>query len=162
MLSFDEGNKLLTSGNHNSSSSGNRTAMEIVDLYMANVNPIKIRMLVFCLALGNAADAVEILCAGFLLTEMGDSITTWDKEFLSASVFMGMLVGGVVAGYLSDAFGRKKVLMWSFALNVTAGFASALSPGINTLIFFRVVGGVGIGGSVPIVFSLGAELFPLQ
>eukprot|EP00597_Dinobryon_sp_UTEXLB2267_P002683 CAMPEP_0170068912 /NCGR_PEP_ID=MMETSP0019_2-20121128/7749_1 /TAXON_ID=98059 /ORGANISM="Dinobryon sp., Strain UTEXLB2267" /LENGTH=481 /DNA_ID=CAMNT_0010276755 /DNA_START=106 /DNA_END=1551 /DNA_ORIENTATION=- len=115
-----------------------------------------------CLALGNAADAVEIMCVGFIMTEMqkSDNISTSDKEFLSAAVFLGMLFGGVTCGYLSDIFGRKYCLLVSLLLNATAGLASALSPNIDILIFCRVIGGIGIGGSVPTVFSLGAEIFP--
>jgi hypothetical protein len=96
MLTFEEGNKLLISASN--STSKERTTTEIVDLYLTNVDSTKMILLCFTLALCNAGDAVEILCAGFLLSEMGDKITTQEKEFLSSSVFMGMLVGGVFAG----------------------------------------------------------------
>jgi MFS family permease len=58
---------------------------------------------------------------GYIMTEMGDRITREDKEFLAAAVFMGMLLGGMVAGYISDAFGRKKALLISLGINFLAG-----------------------------------------
>lgn len=111
------------------------------------------------LALGNAADAVEIMCIGYIMNEI-DDITTSQKEFLSAAVFLGMLFGGLLCGLLSDKIGRKPCLQYSLLINTIASIASAFAPSITWLIFCRVIGGIGIGGSVPSVFTLGAELFP--
>ena len=119
---------------------------------------------------------------GYILNEMDDDITTQDKgkqrtlifdelfvfaffnvfisELLSAAVFIGMLFGGLLCGILSDAIGRKPCLLYSLTLNLIAGVASAFTPNITWLIVCRVVAGIGIGGSVPSVFTLGAELFP--
>mmetsp|Transcript_12240 Transcript_12240/g.18533 ORF Transcript_12240/g.18533 Transcript_12240/m.18533 type:complete len:400 (-) Transcript_12240:156-1355(-) len=71
-----------------------------------------------------------------------------------------MLLGGLLCGVLSDRIGRKPCLQYSLILNAVAGLASAAAPDINWLIVFRVIGGIGIGGSVPSVFTLGAEVFP--
>lgn len=114
----------------------------------------------FSLAMGNAADAVEIICVGYIMNEMDDDITTRDKELLSAAVFIGMLFGGLLCGILSDAIGRKPCLTYSLVLNTLAGLGSAFTPTIAWLIVCRVVAGIGIGGSVPSVFTLGAEVFP--
>jgi MFS family permease len=111
------------------------------------------------LAVGNAADAVEIMCIGYIMNEI-DGISTQEKEFLSAAVFIGMLVGGLLCGVLSDRIGRKPCLQYSLFINAVASLASAFAPSIPLLILCRVVGGIGIGGSVPSVFTLGAELFP--
>ena len=71
-----------------------------------------------------------------------------------------MLFGGLLCGHLSDHIGRKPCLQYSLAVNAVAGLASAAAPDINWLIVFRVIGGIGIGGSVPSVFTLGAEILP--
>jgi VNT family MFS transporter (synaptic vesicle glycoprotein 2) len=49
--------------------------------------------------------------------------------------------------------------MASLIINATAGLASAVAPSITALIICRVIGGLGIGGSIPTVFTLGAEIF---
>lgn len=110
--------------------------------------------------MGNAADAVEIMCVGYVMSEMDDELTTQDKELLSAAVFIGMLFGGLLCGVLSDKIGRKPCLLYSLLLNSAAGIGSAFTPNTTWLIVCRVIGGIGIGGSVPSVFTLGAELFP--
>lgn len=156
MMELDEGKGLLTNNN--------AVAAEIVgegaiDNCINNPKHGRSMELALCLAMGNAADAVEIMCVGFIMSDISH-VTTLDKELLSAAVFLGMLFGGILGGYFSDRIGRKRCLMYSLALNSIAGFASAFSPNIPFLIFCRVIGGLGIGGSVPIVFSLGAEIFP--
>lgn len=81
-------------------------------------------------------------------------------EFLSSSVFFGMFFGGIICGLLSDRIGRRPCLLYSLALNAVAGIASAFVPNVKQLTLCRILGGIGIGGSVPAVFSLGAEIFP--
>jgi MFS family permease len=71
-----------------------------------------------------------------------------------------MLFGGLICGVLSDRIGRKPCLQYSLFMNLIASVASAFAPSVPWLIFCRVIGGIGIGGSVPSVFTLGAELFP--
>jgi MFS family permease len=70
-----------------------------------------------------------------------------------------MFFGGIFCGLFSDIYGRRPFLLYSLAINAMAGVASAFAPGVDSLIICRVIGGVGIGGSVPAVFSLGAEMF---
>lgn len=70
-----------------------------------------------------------------------------------------MFLGGIICGILSDRFGRRPCLLYSLALNTVAGLASAFVPNVRMLIVCRIIGGIGIGGSVPAVFSLGAEMF---
>ncbi|KAL6070224.1 Synaptic vesicle glycoprotein 2A [Balamuthia mandrillaris] len=111
------------------------------------------------LGLGNAADAVELLAIGYILPEL-PSVSGTEKcqsTFLSAAVFMGMLVGGVACGLGSDRFGRKPCLLVCLFTNFLFGFLSAFAPNASTLIGFRVLSGVGVGGSVPSVFTMAAE-----
>lgn len=70
-----------------------------------------------------------------------------------------MFIGGIGCGLFSDIYGRRPCLLYSLAINTIAGVASAFAPNVKLLIVCRVIGGIGIGGSVPAVFSLGAEMF---
>eukprot|EP01038_Epipyxis_sp_PR26KG_P009256 gene9256-12471_t len=157
MMNIDEGNILLNESDPHKSGSTNQ--LQLLDSLIDGINPNMTYLLTLCLALGNAADAVEIMCVGFIITEL-DGITSTDKEFLSAAVFMGMLFGGVLCGIMSDRFGRKPCLLLSLGVNLLGGIASCFVLNINMLILCRVIGGIGIGGSVPVVFGLGSEIFP--
>lgn len=111
------------------------------------------------LALGNASDAIEITCIGFIISSMKD-VTASQKEFLSAAVFAGMLLGTVLGGRLSDMYGRRPCLLAFLSFNTIGSFLSIASVNVSWLVFFRIISGIGIGGSVPICFTLGIELFP--
>lgn len=60
---------------------------------------------------------------------------------------------------LSDAFGRKRLIVVGIALTLIAGIASAASPTFTMLLFVRVIGGASWGGIMPSVYSLAAERF---
>ena len=115
--------------------------------------------LLFILGLGNAADAVEILSIGYILT-VYPHISSEAKGALTAAVFAGMLIGGLACGYFSDRLGRRPLLLLSLVVNGFAALASAAAPTTGLLIAARVVAGLGVGGSVPSVFTMCAELFP--
>ena len=73
--------------------------------------------------------------------ELSAAMTGW----AASCALVGCMVGAMLAGMLSDRLGRKKVLLIS-------GFAFAISStgilipsGIEYFIFFRFIGGIGIG-----------------
>jgi len=128
-----------------------------------------------CVILGfaNAADAVEILAIGYIITvyvdpESGKHIDelAWASSLLTSAVFVGMLIGGLLSGSLGDRYGRKHLLAASLFANGAAGVVSALTlflPAeiqIPWLICFRFLGGLGVGGSVPSAFALASEIGP--
>ena len=58
---------------------------------------------------------------------------------------VGSIMGVAVAGKLSDLFGRKGVLLFSAVLFTSSGVGCMFSGSISDLVFYRIVGGVGIG-----------------
>jgi MFS transporter, SP family, arabinose:H+ symporter len=57
----------------------------------------------------------------------------------------GCLAGAVVSGWLSDRFGRKKLLILSALLFVAASLGTGASGSFNAFVLFRILGGIGIG-----------------
>ena len=130
----------------------------LVEACEAKTSPLRRRLFLLSLCICNLSDAVEITCIGYILGYL-DGIALIDKELLGSSVIIGMLVGGVVLGQLGDYLGRKTCLQASILTSALAALASAFSPGVGALVAFRIIGGLGIGGVVPALYSLGAELF---
>ncbi|MBK7980822.1 MAG: sugar porter family MFS transporter [Ignavibacteriae bacterium] len=58
---------------------------------------------------------------------------------------LGCIFGVVIAGYLSDKFGRKLVLILSAILFSISAIGCAVSGNYTELIIYRLVGGIGIG-----------------
>eukprot|EP00878_Enallax_costatus_P028002 GHUV01030197.1.p1 GENE.GHUV01030197.1~~GHUV01030197.1.p1 ORF type:complete len:355 (+),score=73.51 GHUV01030197.1:160-1224(+) len=112
--------------------------------------------------LANAADAVEILGLSLVLPAAEDDLhlAAQGKSALSSSIFVGMLLGGVLWGPLGDSLGRRTTLALALAINATFGMLSAAARTASDLVFLRLIAGIGVGGSVPVVFSFLAELLP--
>lgn len=110
----------------------------------------------------NASDAVEILAVSFLLpsAETDLQLTSEDKGYLGSIIFVGMLVGGWLWGTLADRYGRKSTLMVALLLNSIAGFLSAFSPTLSWMMAWRFLAGLGVGGSVPVIFTFFSEMVP--
>ncbi len=71
------------------------------------------------------------------------------KGWVVGSALLGCLVGAIVAGPLSIKFGRKYSLIISAILFSLSAFGSGLpsifSESVSLLVFFRIIGGLGIG-----------------
>lgn len=58
---------------------------------------------------------------------------------------IGCLAGAVISGWLSDRFGRKKLLILAAGLFASASVGTGSAPSFGTFVMFRILGGVGIG-----------------
>ncbi|KAJ9440384.1 Organic cation/carnitine transporter 7 [Diplonema papillatum] len=115
-------------------------------------------MALVALGLANAADSAELMVISFILPEL-DFVSDTMKGILSASMFVGMLVGGLTAGSLADLLGRKPCLLVAMAINLVFGLAIVIFDKSWEWIFLcRVLAGVGVGGTVPVMFTMSAEL----
>lgn len=78
------------------------------------------------------------------------------------SYFIGISIGQLFYGPITDKFGRKKPLIFGLSLFLIASIGCALSPDINWLIAMRVV--LALGGCVGMVVSRAVvrDLFPVS
>lgn len=124
------------------------------------------RLLLLC-GLGNAADAAELLSVSLVLPAVGPDgrgslrLTVEQLSLLSASLFVGALLGTLLFGAAADALGRRHALAVAMAISGLFGLLSAFSTTFSVLLLLRTVAGVGVGGSVPVVFAFVAELCPV-
>lgn len=72
-------------------------------------------------------------------------LNEWLKGFFVAAALVGCMLGAGIAGSLSDAFGRKKVLILSSILFLVTGIGCAIAWDKWSLLIFRFIGGMGIG-----------------
>ncbi|GLC41648.1 hypothetical protein PLESTB_000693100 [Pleodorina starrii] len=123
--------------------------------------PFQWTVLCVC-GLANAADAVEILSVGLLGAAAEQDLNLTDKRTgaLNACIFVGMFLGGLSWGLLGDVVGRKRALLVALAVNAVFGALSAASTSLWQLMALRLMAGLGVGGSMPVVFSLMSEFCP--
>ena len=136
---------------------------------LCDKNKLAYHLIILSLGLANASDASEILCLSYLLSDLnfqedilnnGNSGGHFESGLIAASVFIGMLSGGLVVGAVADSLGRRPTLLFGLVLNAVAGILSALSTNAYNLATIRLIAGVGIGASIPPLFSLVSELSP--
>ncbi|KAI2648489.1 Synaptic vesicle glycoprotein 2B [Labeo rohita] len=77
-------------------------------------------------------------------------------------VFLGMMFGAFIWGGLADKVGRRKCLIVVLAMNCISAFFSSFAQGYGFFLFFRLFSGIGIGGSVPIVYSYFSEFLQMD
>jgi MFS transporter, AAHS family, 3-hydroxyphenylpropionic acid transporter len=79
--------------------------------------------------------------------------------FLTAST-LGLFLGAIVGGRLSDLIARQSVLMVSVAVFGAFSITTALCHGATELTFARLLTGTGIGGALPNLIALCADNAP--
>jgi sugar porter (SP) family MFS transporter len=87
---------------------------------------------------GVISGAIEPLTACFHLDDMM-------KGWTSGCVLIGCAAGVLLAGPVSDRFGRRFAMFLSAVMFLVSAIGAAVPHQIGTLIFFRVIGGLGIG-----------------
>lgn len=58
---------------------------------------------------------------------------------------IGSIAGVLMAGKLSDRYGRKPVLLFSAVMFASSAIGCMLSSSVDELVVYRIVGGVGVG-----------------
>lgn len=64
-----------------------------------------------------------------------------------ASALLGTILGSMLAGYPGERYGRRDSLKWMAALYFACALGCGLAWDWNSLVFFRFVGGLAVGGS---------------
>jgi len=82
--------------------------------------------------------------------------------WVTSSLVMGVMFGNLTAGFLSDRFGRKSVLLATAFLFFISGIFCAIAPSLNFLIMARIVGGIAIGWAILIAPVYIAEIAPAE
>ncbi|KAJ7307413.1 hypothetical protein JRQ81_009430 [Phrynocephalus forsythii] len=84
------------------------------------------------------------------------------KEMAQSLYMGGVLLGGIVFGNLSDRFGRRGLLIWSYLQLATTGTATAFSPNFTVYCVFRFLTGMAYSGVVFSCLSLFVEWTPMR
>jgi MFS family permease len=113
-------------------------------------------------AVGYAMDGFDLLILGFMLRAIaaGLGIPVAQAASLATATLIGAVLGGLLFGMLSDRLGRVRVLTWTIVIFAVFTGLCALAPGYWSLLAFRTLAGLGLGGEFGIGMALVAESWP--
>jgi DHA1 family bicyclomycin/chloramphenicol resistance-like MFS transporter len=80
-------------------------------------------------------------------------------QLIITSFVLGMGMGTLVAGPLSDSLGRKTVIVGGAVLYCTAALAALVAPTLETVLLARVVQGLGAAGPRVVSLALVRDLY---
>ena len=108
------------------------------------------------------ADAMQVLSIGFSAPSIGQAFGVTVPQALQTGTlfFVGMLVGAFAFGRLADRIGRRPVLMAAVVTDACFGVASAFAPDLAWLLALRFLTGIGVGGTLPVDYTMMAEFLP--
>ena len=107
-------------------------------------------------------DFYDLILYTFLMIPIKKELGFSDVEvsFILGASLAATAVGGVIFGFLSDKYGRKKVLQWTILTYSIGTFLSGLSGSVFMLLVFRIITGLGVGGEWGTGQTYIGETFP--
>src|SRR3954453_15918148 len=107
-------------------------------------------------------DFYDLVLFSFLLIPIGREFQLSESQeaFLLGTALGASGIGGIVFGYASDVYGRKRVLMWTVCLYSLGTALTAGATSAATLCLFRFLTGLGVGGEWAVGHALLAESTP--
>ncbi|XP_077360531.1 solute carrier family 22 member 6 [Festucalex cinctus] len=102
----------------------------------------------------------------FLATTVSewDLVCSWRplKQMIQTVYMGGVLAGAIIYGSLSDRFGRRSVLIWSYLQLGILGSCCALSQSYSVYCAFRFLSGMAVSGIILNSSSLKVEWIPTK
>jgi MFS transporter, AAHS family, benzoate transport protein len=89
-------------------------------------------------------------------------LTAGDVGLIGSLALAGMLVGAVTSGWLGDRFGRRTVLIATFAEFSVCTALCAIAPNPEVFGLLRFLAGLGLGGVLPLAIAIAMEAVPAE
>lgn len=127
-----------------------------------STNPLN--MVVIVAALGYFVDIYDLILFGIVrtpslndigvptdqMTEVGAMLMNWQM--------MGMLIGGIVWGFLGDKKGRMSTLFMTILLYSLANIANGFVTSVDQYAWLRLIAGFGLAGELGVGITLVSEV----
>ena len=112
------------------------------------------------------AMAVVALETTVVVTALPTIVGELDRLDLYSWVFSAYLLTSTVTvplyGKLADIYGRRRVFLFGITVFLLGSVLCGLAQDMTGLIVFRAIQGLGAGAVLPTIFTVVADLYPLQ
>ncbi len=106
-----------------------------------------------------------VLLGAFTLGEVSRELASGEEllqAFLKSSVFIGMLVGAFLSGFISDLLGRKVAMNLYLIFATLFTFLGGFSGSLSSFVTLRLLAGFGYGGLMPSVNAYLSETVAIK
>jgi putative MFS transporter len=118
---------------------------------------VKARIIVGVATFFDAFDAIAIATVLPVLVPMW-KLTPPDIGFMISAGYVGQLIGALLFGWIGERYGRMPAMIGSIAVFAVMSFVCAFAWDYNSLVWFRTLQGIGLGGEVPVAATYISEL----
>lgn len=80
-------------------------------------------------------------------------------QLVVTSFFLGITIGTLIYGFLSDMYGRKKILILGLTLYLVAAFLSLFSNDFESFVIWRFIQGFGVASARVVIFAIVRDKF---
>lgn len=97
-----------------------------------------------------------------VLPQLGEDLGTTNAAAAAtvSAVLIGIAVGQIVIGPLSDAVGRRRPLLLGAVAFAVTHLLSAMAPNVGVLIAFRVLAGLATAACIVVARAIIADVYP--
>jgi AAHS family 4-hydroxybenzoate transporter-like MFS transporter len=141
---------------------GVRDTLDVTALIdRANIGAFHLRIIVLCafVALLDGADTTSIaIAAAALAGKVAVQMSDFGVIFSAGT--LGAMAGAMAFGPLADRFGRKRLLLVATVMFGAFTLLTAHAETYGSLMAFRFLAGLGLGGATPCFLALVSEYVP--
>ncbi|WP_091877533.1 multidrug effflux MFS transporter [Phyllobacterium sp. OV277] len=104
--------------------------------------------------------AIDIMLPG--LQQIGASLGVTNenhRQYVISAYLLGFSISQLFYGPISDRFGRRKPLLFGLAVYVIAATSAAFVPSFASLLFFRLIQGIGSAATRVITISIVRDVY---
>jgi MFS family permease len=140
----------------------------LMDRSVSRLTPLQ-WLIAIIAAIGFAFDSYELLMLPLIVRPALSELLQVPPTHPSINDWVGIIfyvpavaggIFGLLGGYLTDLFGRRRVLVWSILLYAFSAFAAGFSTSVGWLLFWRCATFVGVCVEFVAAVAWLSELFP--
>ncbi|MBP2637909.1 MAG: hypothetical protein H6Q72_3816 [Firmicutes bacterium] len=135
------------------------TISEVIDSFGVNKFTWSI---FFFLGMSMVFDGYDYMVVSYTMPQISAewALNKVQTGSLSSWSIFGLILGGAMAGIISDKIGRKKTLVYSIATYSLLTIPIYFVQSFEWYAFFRVLTGMGLGACIPVVTTMFSETAP--
>jgi MFS transporter, AAHS family, 4-hydroxybenzoate transporter len=140
----------------------NATRVNVTDIIdSAPISAFQVRIIVLCLMV-SMLDGFDTQSIAFVAASITEAWHLTPSQFGSifSATLLGTALGAALLGHLADRFGRRLLLSIAVALFGFMTLACSFSQSFYSLLTFRLLAGIGLGGAIPNFIAFASEYSP--